>query len=101
PIYKAEEGSQATESADGLSIGQQIYKHLMSGVSHMLPFVIGGGIAIAIAFMLDQMLGVPQDQLAKLGSYNEIPALLKQIGDVAFGFMLPVFAGYIAYSISD
>ncbi|MCL5899290.1 hypothetical protein M5099_11060, partial [Neisseria meningitidis] len=68
PIYKAEEGSQATESADGLSIGQQIYKHLMSGVSHMLPFVIGGGIAIAIAFMLDQMLGVPQDQLAKLGS---------------------------------
>lgn len=101
PIYKAEEGSQATESADGLSIGQQIYKHLMSGVSHMLPFVIGGGIAIAIAFMLDQMLGVPQNQLAKLGSYNEIPALLKQIGDVAFGFMLPVFAGYIAYSISD
>lgn len=101
PIYKAEEGSEITSSADGLSIGQQIYKHLMSGVSHMLPFVIGGGIAIAIAFMLDQLIGVPQDQLAKLGSYNEIPALLKQIGDVAFGFMLPVFAGYIAYSISD
>ncbi|MBF2346846.1 PTS fructose transporter subunit IIABC [Listeria seeligeri] len=101
PIYKAEEGSETTSSADGLSIGQQIYKHLMSGVSHMLPFVIGGGIAIAIAFMLDQLIGVPQDQLAKLGSYNEIPALLKQIGDVAFGFMLPVFAGYIAYSISD
>ncbi|MBC1730383.1 PTS fructose transporter subunit IIABC [Listeria seeligeri] len=101
PIYKAEEGSETTSSEDGLSIGQQIYKHLMSGVSHMLPFVIGGGIAIAIAFMLDQLIGVPQDQLAKLGSYNEIPALLKQIGDVAFGFMLPVFAGYIAYSISD
>ncbi|EFR96016.1 pts system fructose-specific eiibc component, partial [Listeria ivanovii FSL F6-596] len=101
PVYKAEEGSEITSSSDGLSIGQQIYKHLMSGVSHMLPFVIGGGIAIAIAFMLDQLIGVPQDQLAKLGSYNEIPALLKQIGDVAFGFMLPVFAGYIAYSISD
>ncbi|RAM12539.1 PTS fructose transporter subunit IIC, partial [Listeria ivanovii] len=99
PVYKAEEGSEATSSSDGLSAGQQIYKHLMSGVSHMLPFVIGGGIAIAIAFMLDQLIGVPQDQLAELGSYNEIPALLKQIGDVAFGFMLPVFAGYIAYSI--
>ena len=73
----------------------------MSGVSQMLPFVIGGGIMIAIAFLLDQILGVPKDQLPNLGSYHEIAAQFKAIGGAAFGFMLPVLAGYIAYSIAE
>ncbi|TLG71232.1 PTS fructose transporter subunit IIABC [Culicoidibacter larvae] len=102
PVYHSEGGNtESSASGDKLSVGQQIYKHLMSGVSHMLPFVIGGGIAIALAFLLDQLIGVPQDQLASLGSYNAIASLFKQIGGLAFGFMLPVFAGYIAYSIAD
>ena len=73
----------------------------MSGVSQMLPFVIGGGIMIALAFLLDQIMGVPKDQLSHLGSYNELPALFKSIGDIAFSFMLPILAGYIAYSIAE
>lgn len=88
------------DNADG-TIGQRIYKDLMNGVSHMLPFVIGGGIAIALAFMVDQFIGVPQDHLGELGSYNMQAAWFKQIGDAAFGFMLPVLAGFIASSISD
>ncbi len=83
------------------SIGQQLYKHLLSGVSHMLPFVVGGGIAIALAFLVDQLLGVPQSELASLGSYNQWASYFMQIGGMAFGFMLPVLAGYIAYSIAD
>ena len=67
----------------------------------MLPFVIGGGIMIALAFLLDQIMGVPKDQLSHLGSYNELPALFKSIGDIAFSFMLPILAGYIAYSIAE
>lgn len=78
-----------------------IYKHLMSGVSYMLPFVIGGGIVIALSFLVDQLIGVPQDSLGQLGSYNELAASLNKIGGAAFGFMLPVLAGYIAYSIAD
>ena len=73
----------------------------MSGVSQMLPFVIGGGIMIALAFLLDQIMGVPKDQLSQLGSYHEIAAQFKAIGGAAFGFMLPVLAGYIAYSIAE
>ena len=84
-----------------LSLGGAFYKHLMSGVSQMLPFVIGGGIMIALAFLLDQVMGVPKDQLSHLGSYNELPALFKSIGDIAFSFMLPILAGYIAYSIAE
>ena len=101
-IYKAANGSGSAESSnEKLSLGGAFYKHLMSGVSQMLPFVIGGGIMIAIAFLLDQILGVPKDQLSNLGSYHEIAAQFKAIGAAAFGFMLPVLAGYIAYSIAE
>lgn len=101
-IYKAANGGGTTESSnEKLSLGGAFYKHLMSGVSQMLPFVIGGGIMIAIAFLLDQILGVPKDQLSNLGSYHEIAAQFKAIGGAAFGFMLPVLAGYIAYSIAE
>lgn len=91
----------SVESTDKMSLGGAFYKHLMGGVSQMLPFVIGGGIMIAIAFLLDNMLGVPKDQLGNLGSYHEIAALFKNIGGAAFSFMLPVLAGYIAYSIAE
>ena len=91
----------AQESSEKLSLGGAFYKHLMSGVSQMLPFVIGGGIMIALAFLLDQIMGVPKDQLSQLGSYHEIAAQFKTIGGAAFGFMLPVLAGYIAYSIAE
>ncbi|MGF2115122.1 PTS fructose transporter subunit IIABC [Enterococcus casseliflavus] len=87
-------------SADG-SVGQRIYKDLMNGVSHMLPFVIAGGIMIAISFMVDQFMGVPQDALSQLGNYNQAASWFNQIGSAAFGFMLPVLAGFIASSISD
>ena len=101
-IYKAtNSGGVAESSNEKLSLGGAFYKHLMSGVSQMLPFVIGGGIMIAIAFLLDQILGVPKDQLSNLGSYHEIAAQFKSIGGAAFGFMLPVLAGYIAYSIAE
>ena len=101
-VYKAANGGGAAESSnEKLSLGVAFYKHLMSGVSQMLPFVIGGGIMIAIAFLLDQILGVPKDQLSNLGSYHEIAAQFKAIGGAAFGFMLPVLAGYIAYSIAE
>ena len=101
-VYKAANGSGAAESSnEKLSLGGAFYKHLMSGVSQMLPFVIGGGIMIAIAFLLDQILGVPKDQLSNLGSYHEIASQFKAIGGAAFGFMLPVLAGYIAYSIAE
>lgn len=73
----------------------------MNGVSHMLPFVIGGGIAIALSFLIDQSLGVPQANLADLGNYNEVASWFNQIGSAAFGFMLPVLAGFIASSIAD
>ena len=101
-VYRAANGAKgATASNEKQSLGGVFYKHLMSGVSQMLPFVIGGGIMIAIAFLLDQILGVPKDQLSNLGSYHEIAAQFKSIGGAAFGFMLPVLAGYIAYSIAE
>ena len=101
-VYKAANGGAAVASSnEKLSLDGAFYKHLMSGVSQMLPFVIGGGIMIAIAFLLDQILGVPKDQLSNLGSYHEIAAQFKAIGGAAFGFMLPVLAGYIAYSIAE
>ena len=101
-VYRAANGAQAsTASNEKQSLGGAFYKHLMSGVSQMLPFVIGGGIMIALAFLLDQILGVPKDQLSNLGSYHEIAAQFKAIGGAAFGFMLPVLAGYIAYSIAE
>ena len=100
-VFHAENAGAAQESSEKLSLGGAFYKHLMSGVSQMLPFVIGGGIMIALAFLLDQIMGVPKDQLPHLGSYNELPALFKSIGDIAFSFMLPILAGYIAYSIAE
>lgn len=102
PVFHGDgkEKSSDEGNADG-TIGQRIYKDLMNGVSHMLPFVIGGGIAIALSFMVDQFMGVPQDQLANLGNYNQAASWFNQIGQAAFGFMLPVLAGFIASSIGD
>ncbi|HEM5184045.1 TPA: PTS sugar transporter subunit IIA [Streptococcus suis] len=100
-VYTATEGAVAVESSEKLSLGKAFYKHLMSGVSQMLPFVIGGGILIALAFLFDNLLGVPSDQLGNLGSYNEIASMFMKIGQAAFGFMLPLLAGYIAYSIAE
>ncbi len=101
PTYKSTGQAQDNESEEKLSIGKAFYKHLMSGVSSMLPFVIGGGIAIAIAFLIDNAMGVPKDQLSNLGSYHELASVFKQLGGAAFGFMLPILAGYIAYSIAE
>ena len=87
------------EDNENESIGRKIYKHLMNGVSNMLPFVVAGGILIAVAFLIDTMLG--QVGGANFGSNTPAAATLKSIGDLAFSFMLPVLAGYIAYSIAD
>ncbi|MGT2716471.1 PTS fructose transporter subunit IIABC [Streptococcus respiraculi] len=99
--YQAKEGASVEEATEKLSLGKAFYKHLMSGVSQMLPFVIGGGILIALAFLVDNVMGVPQDSLSSLGSYNELASMFMQIGSAAFGFMLPLLAGYIAYSIAE
>ena len=98
PIYSCE-GKETQEAADNgkEGIGHSLYKHLMSGVSHMLPFVIGGGILIAIAFLLDDFSLNP----GNFGKNIPIAAFFKTIGEAAFGLMLPVLAGYIAYSIAD
>ncbi|MFS5728715.1 fructose-specific PTS transporter subunit EIIC [Streptococcus agalactiae] len=98
---KNQNDKQSGESDGKSGLGSAFYKHLMGGVSQMLPFIIGGGIMIAIAFLFDNILGVPKDQLSNLGSYHEIAALFKNIGGAAFAFMLPVLAGYIAYSIAE
>ncbi|GCF94496.1 PTS fructose transporter subunit IIC [Enterococcus florum] len=102
PVFHGD-GSSASEGEanDSSSVGQTIYKDLMNGVSHMLPFVIGGGIMIALSFMIDQFMGVPNSELANLGNYNQVASMFNQIGGAAFGFMLPVLAGFIASSISD
>ncbi|KAF1306044.1 PTS fructose transporter subunit IIABC [Candidatus Enterococcus willemsii] len=101
PIYHGDGSSSSDESNEKGSVGQEIYKNLMNGVSHMLPFVIAGGILIAISFMVDQFMGVPDAELASLGTYNQVAAYFNQIGGAAFGFMLPVLAGFIAMSIGD
>lgn len=102
PVFKGDGAADASgdDAADG-TIGQRIYKDLMNGVSHMLPFVIGGGIAIALSFMIDQFMGVPNAHLSELGNYHMQASWFNQIGGAAFGFMLPVLAGFIASSISD
>lgn len=98
PIYTAEENHTSdTEETTKEGIGHSLYKHLMSGVSHMLPFVIGGGILIALAFLLDDFSINP----GNFGKNIPIAAFFKTIGEAAFGLMLPVLAGYIAYSIAD
>lgn len=98
-IYKAsgEKKSSENNSKDE-SFGHKIYKHLMNGVSHMLPFVIGGGILIALAFLVDNICGVPTD--GSFGTGTPVSWFLKTIGDSAFSFMLPILAAYIAYSIA-
>ena len=97
-VYNNERGSEDTsDSGSDESIGRQIYKHLMNGVSHMLPFVIGGGILIALAFLLDDYSIDPSN----FGMNTPVAAFLKTVGGEAFGFMLPVLAGFIAMSIAD
>lgn len=100
PVYHGD-GSSSEEATSSGSVGQEIYKNLMNGVSHMLPFVIAGGILIAISFMVDQFIGVPTESLGDLGGYNTAAAWFNEIGGAAFGFMLPVLAGFIAMSIGD
>lgn len=100
PEYISEGGETAAgDDEEKESVGRQIYKHLMNGVSHMLPFVIGGGIMIAIAFLIDTIAGAPQD--GNFGTFTQAAAFFKSIGGVAFGFMMPVLAGFIAMSIAD
>ena len=99
PVYTASAQDQiAFEETANDSLGRQIYKHLMNGVSHMLPFVIGGGILIALAFLFDTF---DPANPGNFGKGTEISALFMQIGSASFGFMLPVLAGYIAMSIAD
>ena len=102
-VFHAENAAQASTSQEKLSLGGAFYKHLMSGVSQMLPFVIGGGILIALAFLIDQVLGVPTDleSLKQLGSYNQPAAYFMTVGKAAFGFMLPILAGFIGFSIAE
>lgn len=102
-VFHAENASQASTSQEKLSLGGAFYKHLMSGVSQMLPFVIGGGILIALAFLIDQIMGVPTDleSLKQLGSYNQPAAYFMTAGKAAFGFMLPILAGFIGFSIAE
>ena len=97
PIYHADHISTTVESENDESVGRQIYKHLMNGVSHMLPFVIGGGILIALAFLFDDYTIDPSN----FGKNTPLAAFFKTTGDTAFGFMLPILAGYISMSISD
>ena len=106
PLYQAKGSGQAAASEEESdSVGHQIYKHLMNGVSHMLPFVIGGGILIAIAFLIDgfavDLNSLPFDERSNFGTITPMAAMFKSIGGVAFGFMLPILAGFIAMSIAD
>ncbi len=112
-VYEVQEEVKHSETSEdknhttgsGGSLGHNVYTWLMNGVSHMLPFVVGGGILIALAFLIDSlsvdMSALPEDMKANFGSITEAAALLKKIGDAAFGFMLPVLAGYIAMAIGD
>ena len=99
PVYggKGDVVAEAAEEAAGESLGRQIYKHLMNGVSHMLPFVIGGGILIALAFLLDMEYA----GTAQFGTGTPLAAFFKNIGGLAFGMMMPILAGYIAMSIGE
>ena len=98
PVFHAEGGAEATESADTKdSFGRSLYKNLMNGVSHMLPFVVGGGIMIALAFLLDDYTIDP----ANFGMNTPVAAFFKTVGNAAFGYMLPILAGFIAMSIAD
>ena len=100
PVFHSDKAAAASSDGGGNeSFGRKLYKHLMNGVSHMLPFVVAGGIFIAIAFLIDAAMGAPQD--GNFGSATPVAAWFKSIGGVAFGFMLPILAGFIAMSIAD
>ena len=107
PVYHSGNASASSQSQNkaGGSVGHKIYTQLMSGVSHMLPFVVGGGILIAIAFLIDGLMvdmnALDVAERSNFGSITPAAAMFKQIGDVAFGFMLPVLAGFIAMAIGD
>lgn len=107
PVYHGTGGADSSASGGGKSggIGHKIYTQLMNGVSHMLPFVVGGGILIAIAFLIDglsvDLNSLPADERSLFGTITPAAALFKGIGDTAFGFMLPVLAGFIAMAIGD
>ena len=102
PLYEGGgETAPKEEAAEKEGIGHATYKHLMSGVSHMLPFVIGGGIMIAIAFLIDTLCGYGGTGGGNFGTCTPLSALFKYIGDFSMGLMVPVLAGYIAYSIAD
>ena len=102
PVYKSDEAQETvSENTEKKGIGHAVYQHLMSGVSHMLPFVIGGGIMMAIAFLIDTLCGYGSTGGANFGSCTPLSALFKYIGGLAMGLMVPVLSGYIAYSIAD
>lgn len=102
PVYHADHKAKAEVSGGGNdSVGRQLYKHLMNGVSHMLPFVVAGGIFIAIAFLIDTASGVQAAGNSAFGTVNPVAAWFKTIGGYAFNFMLPILAGFIAKSIAD
>ena len=104
-VYQAGGAAQNEEEEGKDSVGHQIYKHLMNGVSHMLPFVVGGGILIAIAFLIDgfavDLNSLSMEERANFGTITAAAAMFKNIGNIAFGFMLPILAGFIAMSIAD
>lgn len=99
PVFHSDKKADAADDSEGEGIGRKLYKHLMNGVSHMLPFVVAGGIFIAIAFLIDAAMGAPQD--GNFGSATPVAAWFKGIGGLAFNFMLPILAGFIAMSIAD
>ena len=102
PIFEGGTGdTEQSGTGEKESIGHAAYKHLMSGVSHMLPFVIGGGIMVAIAFLIDTICGFGTTGGSDFGTCTPLSALFKYIGGLAMGLMVPVLAGYIAYSIAD
>ncbi len=105
PVYQAGNPSSESETKNSGGTAHKIYTHLMNGVSHMLPFVIGGGILIALAFLIDGLCvdvnSLSEEARANFGTIMPVAAALKNIGNLAFGFMLPVLAGYIASSIGD
>ena len=102
PVYESDEAQETvSENTEKKGIGHAVYQHLMSGVSHMLPFVIGGGIMMAIAFLIDTLCGYGSTGGANFGSCTPLSALFKYIGGLAMGLMVPVLSGYIAYSIAD
>ncbi|MGN1113008.1 MAG: fructose-specific PTS transporter subunit EIIC, partial [Acutalibacteraceae bacterium] len=98
-VFHSDKADTSASSGEKESFGRQLYKHLMNGVSHMLPFVVAGGILIALAFLIDTIMGAPQD--GGFGTHTPVAAWFKTIGGYAFNFMIPILGGYIAMSIAD